>query len=172
MRARAMIGGRIGYCQSVGAATEDASRMSTESLNYGLMMQRALRGVMADALSQVAATGLPGAHHFYITFDTTHAGSVVPDWLRVQHPKQITVVLQHEFSDLEVSPDGFGVRMSFGDRPATLYAPFDAVLTFVDPSVEFGLKFDGTEVEEVEEEEPAAPAGSAEVVSLDQFRKS
>lgn len=150
--------------------------MNSDGLNYGLIMQRALRGVMADALSQVEAFGLPGDHHFYITFDTGHDGSVLPDWLRAEHPEQITIVLQHEFDGLEVSRDGFGVRMSFSDRPAELYVPFDAVLTFVDPSVEFGLKFDATEVEDVEEDEDGpeevAPKGSADVVSLDQFRKT
>lgn len=158
--------------------------MSSHGLNYGVIMQRALRGVMADALSQVEAFGLPDDHHFYITFDTTHDGSVLPDWLALQHPDQITIVLQHEFSDLKVSPDGFAVRMSFASKPADIYVPFDAVLTFVDPSVEFGLKFDASEPDEGDEREiadasdPAAEGdetaekGSADVVSLDQFRKS
>lgn len=155
-------------------------------LNYGVMMQRALRSVMNDALQQVAATGLPGDHHFYITYDTRHPQTVIPEWLLAQHPEQITIVLQYEFSDLEVSSDGFSVFMSFGDRPATLFVPFDAVMTFVDPSVEFGLKFDATELDVEEEDilaaspeddieddsEPDEERGSADVVSLDQFRKS
>lgn len=153
--------------------------MNEPGLNYGVMMQRALRNVMKDALLQVAATGLPGDHHFYITYETRHEAAVLPDWLSERYPDQITIVLQHEFSDLEVSEDGFSVRMSFSDRPSSLFVPFDAVLTFVDPSVEFGLKFDATEADfdeddedEATESEPPEPRGSADVVSLDQFRKS
>ena len=150
--------------------------MVENGLNYGVIMQRALRGVMREALSHVAEHGLPGEHHFYITYDTRHPEVVIPDWLKANYPEQITIVLQHEFSDLTVSDDGFAVRMSFSDRPAELFAPFDAVLTFVDPSVEFGLKFDGAEHDEPVDaettDEPAeAGQGGAEVVSLDQFRK-
>ena len=153
--------------------------MTETGLNYGVMMQRALRHVMSDALRQVAEDGLPGDHHFYITYETRHPATVIPDWLAAQYPDQITIVLQHEFSDLEVSEDGFSVRMSFSDRPASLFVPFDAVHTFVDPSVEFGLKFDATEIDAEEPEddapvdaEPEEERGSADVVSLDQFRKS
>lgn len=149
--------------------------MIPTELNYGLMMQRALRSVMAEALGTVAESGLPGDHHFYITIDTCHPETDLPDWLRAEYPEQITIVLQFEYSDLEVTEDGFGVRMSFADRPAAIYAPFDAVLTFVDPSVEFGLKFDATEIAEEDTPEPAdepkAEEGG-EVVSLDQFRKT
>ncbi|MGB0411562.1 MAG: SspB family protein [Pikeienuella sp.] len=145
-------------------------------LNYGQIMQRALRGVMADALGQVQEQGLAGEHHFYITFDVRNPQVEMPDFLRAEYPDQITIVLEHEFDDLTVSPEGFSVRMSFSNRPTRLYVPFDSVLTFVDPSVEFGLKFEVTEVETPDEPEPettAEPAeeGSAEVVSLDQFRK-
>ena len=147
-------------------------------LNYGLMMQRALRSVMAEALSVVVDGGLPGDHHFYITINTSHPDTDLPDWLRADYPDQITIVLQFEFADLEVTDQGFGVSMSFNDRRAHIYSPFDAVLTFVDPSVEFGLKFDATEVdiedEAIEPEpEPHDNQGDgAEVVSLDQFRKT
>ena len=152
-----------------------------EYLNYGQIMQRALRGVMADALSQVQEHGLAGEHHFYITYDVTNADVQMPDFLRAEYPDQITIVLQHEFDDLTVSPEGFSVRMSFSNRPANLFVPFDSVLTFVDPSVEFGLKFEVTEVDAPDEPEAGQPDevaednapqdGSAEVVSLDQFRK-
>lgn len=150
--------------------------MSDEGLNYGQMMERALRGVMAEALAEVAARGLPGDHHFYITFASTHGAARLPDWLREKYPDQITIVMQHEYDGLEVEPEGFRVRLSFSSRMADLYVPFDAVLTFVDPSVEFGLKFDATEIEPAEETEEAeesdpAPTGSADVVSLDKFRK-
>ncbi len=149
--------------------------MILTELNYGRMMQRALRSVMAEALGTVAESGLPGDHHFYITIDTRHPETDVPTWLRTEYPEQITIVLQFEYSDLEVSKDGFGVRMSFADKPAMIYAPFDAVLTFVDPSVEFGLKFDATEAEREDAPEPAEsarPEEGGEVVSLDQFRKN
>ena len=147
--------------------------MTPTELNYGRMMQRALRSVMAEALGTVAENGLPGDHHFYITIDTRHPQTELPEWLLEEYPDQITIVLQFEFSDLEVSPDGFSVSMSFADRPAAIYAPFDAVLTFVDPSVEFGLKFDATEVEQEDEPEVMnEPDGGGEVVSLDQFRKN
>lgn len=147
-----------------------------DELNYGQIMQRALRGVMADALTVVQEQGLPGEHHFYITYDTRHTDVQAPDWLLAEYPESITIVLQYEFYDLTVSSTGFSVRMSFGERPASLYVPFDAVLTFVDPSVEFGLKFEVTEIEpepepEDDVEEPA-PEGGAEVLSLDQFRKT
>lgn len=154
--------------------------MDDDGLNYGVMMQTALRGVMADALGQVQASGLPGEHHFYITYDTTNPAVVMPDWLREQYPDQITIVIQFEFSDLEVTPEGFGISMSFSNRMSTLYVPFDAVLTFVDPSVEFGLKFDATVIEVDDEDDVDIDTpdvdephqGSAEVVSLDKFRKT
>lgn len=162
-------------------------------IDYGQMMQRAMRGLMAEALGIFAEDGPPGTHHFYITFDTRHPGVDIPDWLRDRYPKEITIVLQHEFRDLAVMTDRFTVTLSFSERPATMVIPLDAVKTFVDPSVEFGLRFDpiGDEDEDVEGEEtevttaphelavadvPAAdpkPADNpAEVVSLDAFRKS
>ena len=151
--------------------------MTTPDINYGELMQRALRGVMADALSIVEERGLPGEHHFYVTYDTRHESVALPDWLRAEYPEQITIVLQFEFSNLRVGEDGFSVTMSFSNKPADLYIPFDAVLTFVDPSVEFGLKFEATEPlvedEPLEEEEPKQEASEgADVVSLDQFRKT
>ncbi|MFV0475597.1 MAG: SspB family protein [Pikeienuella sp.] len=148
--------------------------MRDEGLNYGRMMEQALRGVMAEALAEVAANGLPGDHHFYITFAVGHGAVRVPDWLREKYPEQITIVLQHEYDALEVEPAGFRIRLSFSNLPADLYVPFDAVLTFVDPSVEFGLKFDATETEApepLETPEEEAPKPSADVVSLDKFRK-
>lgn len=158
--------------------------MSRDALDYGRMMQRALRGVMAESLGLVAAEGLPGAHHFYITFDTTHAGVVMPDWLREQFPTEITIVIQHEFWDLAVTADRFSVGLSFSDRDAMLTVPFDAVTTFVDPYAEFGLKFDAHDSEEGDDESPdpsggdesdAQPPrtdGGGDVVRLDSFRKS
>ncbi|SET73082.1 SspB family protein [Oceanicella actignis] len=158
--------------------------MSQAGLDYGKMMQRALRGVMAESLGVAAREGLPGGHHFYITFDTRHPGVDMPDWLRAQFPEEITIVIQHEFWDLAVTPDRFSVGLSFSNRAATLVVPFDAVTTFVDPHAEFGLKFDAHDAEDdegpepgpgdgpgAEAEPPSPPAPGGDVVSLDRFRK-
>jgi uncharacterized protein len=162
-------------------------------LNYGHLMQRAMRRMMAEVLGIVAENGLPGDHHFYISFETSHPGVDIPDWLRDEHPDEMTIVLQEWFDDLAVTPDRFSVTLNFSNRPQTLVIPFAAVRTFVDPSVKFGLKFDAQEASETDldailpdedEEEEVAPAeprdargsrpresGSADVVSLDRFRK-
>jgi hypothetical protein len=158
---------------------EDGEKMS-DSFNYGRLMQRALRGVMVEVLGRVAESGLPGEHHFFISFDVTHPGVDIPDWLRAEHPEELAIVLQHEFDDLAVAADRFSVTLSFSDRPATLVVPFDAVATFADPSEKFGLRFDAAEhAEDGPEDDPddgaaeddAPPKGDAEVVSLDAFRK-
>lgn len=151
------------------------------SIDYGNLMHRAMRGLIQSVLEDVAKNGLPGAHHFFITFDTTHPDVAIADWLRARYPEEMTVVLQHWFEGLEVTDDGFSVTLNFGNAPEPLVIPFDAVRTFVDPSVEFGLRFethsdDDDEEDEAEEEaaEADAPAErphAAEVVSLDKFRK-
>jgi hypothetical protein len=147
-------------------------------IDYGGLMQRALRGVMAQTLGLVAESGLLGAHHFYITFDTQHPGVDMPSWLKAQYPEEITIVLQNEFWDLVVMQDRFSVGLSFSGRSAPLVVPFDAVTRFVDPHAEFGLKFDAHDVddEDLEDDEPdpepTPPRGSGDVVSLDRFRKS
>jgi hypothetical protein len=150
----------------------------SDSFNYGRLMQRALRGVMVEVLGRVAESGLPGEHHFFISFDVTHPGVDIPDWLRAEHPEELSVVLQHEFTDLAVTGDRFSVSLSFGDRPATLVVPFDAVVTFADPSEKFGLRFDASDAgDDGPEDDPGgdesdrSPKGDAEVVSLDAFRK-
>jgi hypothetical protein len=155
-------------------------------------MHKALRGLMSEVLSDVAENGLPGDHHFFITFDTTHPGVDMPPHLAERFPDEMTIVLQHEFWDLTVLPDRFAVTLSFSERPATLVVPMDAIKTFVDPSVEFGLRFDSTAESDDDEDEEEAPAArghfaheddeedapdddggrkSGDVVSLDQFRK-
>lgn len=166
-------------------------------LNYGRLMQRALRGLIAEVLGQVAEHGLPGRHHFYIGIDTTHPGVDMAPWLKARFPKEMTIVLQEWFADLAVTGDRFRVTLNFSNSPETLVVPFAAVQTFIDPSVKFGLKFD----EEADEDEaiefrpapapqtsgggPAGAAhpddgngtddpgggGSADVVRLDRFRK-
>ncbi|MGL6209335.1 MAG: SspB family protein, partial [Paracoccaceae bacterium] len=136
----------------------------------------AMRGLIQSVLTDVAQNGLPGAHHFFITFDTTHEDVAIADWLKARYPEEMTVVIQHWFENLTVTDEGFSVTLSFGNAPEPLVIPFDAVRTFVDPSVEFGLRFeqheeevDDEDEEEIEAEEP--PHRPAEVVSLDKFRK-
>ena len=144
------------------------------SIDYGNLMHRAMRGLIQTVLRDVAADGLPGAHHFFITFDTTVDGVEMADWLRTRYPGEMTVVIQHWFENLDVTDEGFSVTLNFGNQPEPLVIPFDAVRTFVDPSVEFGLRFETHEDEEDDDEEAGddtAPAPAGEVVSLDKFRK-
>ncbi len=152
------------------------------SIDYGKLMHRAMRGLIQRVLEDVASHGLPGAHHFFITFDTTHPEAQLADWLKQRYPSEMTVVMQHWYENLEVTDDGFSVTLNFGDQPEPLYIPYDAIKTFVDPSVEFGLRFESAEADddEDEEEDPNPPEDDptpgtghrdAEVVSLDKFRK-
>lgn len=147
-------------------------------------MHRAMQRLIADVLQAVADEGLPGEHHFFITFDTRDPDVEMADWLRERYPEEMTIVIQHWFDNLEIRPDGFAITLNFGNSPEPLYVPFDAVRTFVDPSVEFGLRFenqpDSDEDDEEEDEDDEiedddggddAPKGGAEVVSLDKWRK-
>ncbi|MEI2804594.1 SspB family protein [Albidovulum sp.] len=149
----------------------------TKSIDYGTLMHRAMRGLIHDVLDQVAREGLPGEHHFFITFDTRQPEVALADWLRERYPDEMTVVLQHWYEDLDVDEAGFGITLNFGDSPERLYIPFDAIRTFVDPSVEFGLRFETAETDEDEDDgddEPEGPGGDrpeAEVVRLDKWRK-
>jgi len=118
----------------------------TEPLRYDLLLQKALRGVLREALREVAERGLPGAHHLYITFRTQAPGVGMPAHLVQRYPDEMTVVLQHEFWGLEVEEDGFGVTLSFGGRGERLTVPFAAVVAFADPSVNFGLQFETSAV--------------------------
>jgi hypothetical protein len=139
------------------------------------MVEAALRGVVREVLARAAASGLPGAHHFYITFRTAHPGTQLPDDLRTQYPDEMTVVLEHQFWDLEVEEEKFSVTLSFKNRPERLTVPFAAVTAFADPSVKFGLQFTtGAEAEaEVKSDPPETPTGpkEGEVITLDAFRK-
>jgi hypothetical protein len=116
--------------------------MAGEELRYDLMVRDALRGVVRRALDIVAERGLPGDHHIYITFRSDHAGVLMADHLRARHPGEMTIVLQHQFWGLEVGEDAFGITLSFSDVPERLTVPFEAVISFADPSVRFGLQFD------------------------------
>jgi len=145
------------------------------SIDYGNLMHRAMRGLIQTVLRDVAANGLPGAHHFFITFDTTVEGVELASWLRARYPGEMTIVIQHWFDNLTVSDEGFTITLNFGDNPEPMVIPFDAVRTFVDPSVEFGLRFethedDGDEDEDDPEDDPP-PHQDAQIVRLDKFRK-
>ena len=156
----------------------------SRSIDYGNLMHEAMRGLIQKVLTRIAAEGLPGKHHFFITFDTMHPDVELADWLSDRYPGEMTIVLEHWFDNLEVTDEGFSVTLNFGDNPEPLYIPYDAIRTFVDPSVEFGLRFetqsddddddpdDGEEAPMVEMAEPEEkPRQVAEVVSLDKFRK-
>ncbi|KAB7616040.1 hypothetical protein F9L33_04570 [Amylibacter sp. SFDW26] len=159
----------------------------TDTIDYGKMMHNAMRGLMADLLRKIAKDGsLPGEHHFFICFDTNHPGVDIADWLRDRYPEEMTIVIQHWFENLTVLDDRFSITLNFNDSPEPLVVPYDAIKTFVDPSVEFGLRFEEEEetyLEEVpespmimiedEHEEIAEekPKKEAEIVSLDSFRK-
>ena len=158
-------------------------------IDYGNLMHDAMRSLIQRLLQDIAVTGkLPGDHHFFITFDTTHPGVEIADWLTERYPSEMTIVMQHWFDNLEVTDEGFSVTLNFGDNPEPLYIPFMSLRTFVDPSVEFGLKFEQQDNEEIKEadiktlpsveapmhedaEEEKKPKTDAQVVSLDSFRK-
>ena len=144
-------------------------------LRYDKMVEAALRGVVREALARTAAEGLPGAHHFYITFRTGFAGLELPDYLAQQYPEEMTVVLEHQFWDLEVSEHCFSVTLSFQNKPERLTIPFEAITAFTDPAVKFGLEFRAAPSEaDALPAEPAAARAQAkpgEVVALDAFRK-
>jgi hypothetical protein len=167
-----------------------------DHIRYDLLTQQALRSVVRQVLADTAKKGLPGEHHFYISFDTSAEGVRLSDRMKAQYPEQMTVILQHQFWDLSVTDTAFEVGLSFGGIPEKLHVPFEAVKGFFDPSVQFGLQFEeaGTESEDAEAEPPVPspapapaatpapapaaaapsepkPASGAEVVSLDRFRK-
>lgn len=151
------------------------------SIDYGNLMHAAMRGLIRRVLEDVAAEGLPGEHHFFITFDTMHPDVEIADWLSDRYPGEMTVVMQHWYEGLDVGEEGFSVTLNFGDKPEPLYIPYTAIRTFVDPSVEFGLRFETQETPEeeaeaamieIDEDEDGEPdRKEAEIVSLDKFRK-
>ena len=163
----------------------------TRGIDYGNLMHRAMRGLIQNVLTDVQKNGLPGEHHFFITFDTGHPDVEIADWLSDRYPTEMTVVMQNWYRDLEVTDDGFAVTLNFGDAPERLFIPYDAIKTFVDPSVEFGLRFETHDNEDEDDlprpaaktkprkpEPPKADSGAAkpaakdaDVVSLDSFRK-
>ena len=162
---------------------EDDKQQPPESLlPYTTWIEEALRQVVARAVEHVAVNGLPGAHHFYLTFRTDHPGTVIPNHLRERYPKEMTIVLQHQFWDLKYVAETrvINVGLSFGGIPSTLTIPLDALAAFADPHVGHALRFSpimpATEPEPVvEAEADAAPDTPKEeehqVVSLDAFRR-
>jgi hypothetical protein len=151
--------------------------MADEPLRYDRMVEGALRGVVRDALAEAAKRGLPGEHHFYITFRSKAPGVAIPSYLAAQFPEEMTIVLQHQFWDLAVDDSGFGVTLAFKGKNERLTIPFRAVTGFADPSVNFGLKFvtdgPGPAAEKPAPEAAAhePPPEAANVVALDAFRK-
>lgn len=158
--------------------------MAQDLYHYEQMVERALRGVVREAIERASREGLRSEHHFYIGFATQAPGVAIPDSLRARYPDEMTIVLQHQFWDLAVGKDGFSVTLSFQKQLERLTIPFAAVRSFADPSVNFALEF------QMPEQKPAnaagvpapieAPAGkkadkaektTAEVVALDSFRK-
>jgi hypothetical protein len=143
--------------------------MSKDVLRYDLMVQDALKGVVRKILTEAARDGLPGEHHFYVTFRTQAPGVRLSQRLREKHPDEMTIVLQHQFWDLSVGDHSFEVGLSFSGVPERLLVPFDAISTFFDPSVQFGLKFEAQGEPEdaaaMQEAEPAeAPPAPARIV--------
>ncbi|HEY6023709.1 MAG TPA: ClpXP protease specificity-enhancing factor SspB [Pseudolabrys sp.] len=129
-----------------------------DQIRYDLLTQQALRGVVRSVLADTAKKGLPGDHHFYISFDTHAEGVRLSDRLRAQYPDEMTIILQHQFWDLKVGDDEFEIGLSFGGIPERLTVPFEAINGFFDPSVQFGLQFE----EVTEGEERPAPANVQE----------
>jgi hypothetical protein len=168
--------------------------MATDHIRYDVLARDALRGVLRKVLTDAAAQGLPGEHHFFITFVSKAEGVKLSPRLLAQYPEEMTIILQHQFWDLTVLEDRFEVGLSFGGIPERLVVPFSAIKSFLDPSVKFGLQFETSEsAPEAQPTDPAAAAvpvpaavtepaedadeptppsqGGAEVVRLDRFRK-
>ena len=171
--------------------------MAEDLIRYDILAQDALRGVVRKVLSEVARTGLPGEHHFFITFLSKAEGVKISPRLLAQYPDEMTIILQHQFWDLVVTEDRFEVGLSFGGIPERLVVPFHAIKSFVDPSVQFGLSFEPSDAlgeapavglpaapapsavaaaasspaAEDKPEPPTPPSEGAEVVRLDRFRK-
>jgi hypothetical protein len=172
--------------------------MPEDLMRYDLLAQNALKGVVREALRIAETSGLPGEHHFYIAFNTRHPGVQLSEKISQRYPREMTIVLQHQYWNLNVHEDRFEVELSFDNVPEHLVIPFDAVKGFLDPAVQFGLQFETAPGErrprEVEAARPAPAAKAAEpapapapekkpaeaaeatdeaakVVSLDQFRK-
>jgi hypothetical protein len=162
-------------------------------LRYDKLVENALRGVVKKSIEEIMEHGLPGDHHFYITFLTDYQGVKIPDYLKERYPGEMTIVLQYQFNDLFVDKEKMGVTLSFNNVPEPLVVPLNAITIFADPSVNFALQFqplsdeetdelDGITLEDLDlDGDITAPSSDkdktedddkkGEVVSLDQFRK-
>jgi hypothetical protein len=168
--------------------------MATDHIRYDVLVRDALRGVLRRVLTDAAEHGLPGEHHFFITFVSTAEGVKLSPRLLAQYPEEMTVILQHQFWDLTVTEDRFEVGLSFGGIPERLVVPFNSIKSFVDPSAPFTLQFEPSDAAEEanlpvavpapasvpsalpapaaeKQDEPEKPSEGAEVVRLDRFRK-
>lgn len=159
--------------------------MAKDPLDYEAMVQAALREVVFKTISYTVKNGLPGNHHYYITFATEHPGVEIPDYLRDQYGDEVTIVLQYEFWDLAADENGFSVTLCFDDAHEKLYVPYTAILSFVDPSVKFGLQFSpiieetaevgkiikGTKPSAEKQADALKAKDSSNVITLDTFRK-
>ena len=159
--------------------------MAEQQFPYDMMVQEALRSVVRQSLTQVCKDGFRGEHHFYITFKTQAPNIALPDFLHQQYPEEMTIVLQHQFWNLQVNEEYFEVELSFNDKRENLVIPFGAITGFADPSVKFDLQFDEViNTDSIPDEEISAnktatttknlidkSEKSGEVISLDQFRK-
>ena len=161
--------------------------MATDHIRYDVLARDALRGVLKHVLADAAEHGLPGEHHFYITFLSKAEGVKLSPRLLSQYPQEMTVILQHQFWDLVVTDDRFEVGLSFNGIPERLVIPFSAIKSFFDPSVQFGLQFEAAETAAATapapettvttdkaaetDDGPKPPDGGADIVRLDRFRK-
>ncbi len=166
--------------------TEARNNEFMRGFDYDQMVQTALRRVVCQSLQFAAKNGLPGSHHFYLTFETNRHDVRIPEFLRERHPQEVTIVLQHQFWDLDADDEGFRVTLSFNDALERIEVPYAALISFLDPSVKFGLQFVPTPPQEAERKsrksssskaksDAKAEKSSAEegnnVVTLDAFRK-
>ena len=158
------------------------TRDQEEVFRYDKMVEKALRGVVKQALQEVMKEGVVDDHHFYITFFTDHAGVKIPNYLKERYPGEMTIVLQHQFYDLEVNDEKFSVMLSFNNVPERLVVPLSAITIFADPSVNFALQFQPLaddeeddeihfEAEELDVDKSDKEKKKGEVISLDSFRK-
>lgn len=160
------------------AHTKEKVMTYLTEINYDKIIEKSLKNVIKEGLKIAVSQGLPGEHHFYITFKTNHPHVKISDYLKQQYPIEMTIVLQHQFQDLQVFDNGFSVVLGFSGVPTTLEIGYDAISYFADPHAKFGLSFnvDGFEEtdnseEEEKEEEPLTPKTPATVIDISAFRK-
>ena len=141
------------------------------TINYNMYVQRAMRTIIRDILSDAMENGLQGESHFFITFQTDREDVKLPPYVRAKYPQQMSIILQHQYENLNVGLDGFGVDLAFGGVPATIYVPYTAIIQFSDPSCEFGLVLEPERSEPVQSMHKAEPMATAEVIDFEALRK-